>query len=135
MLLCFCSCVTGDAVDLAVLIAGVAGAFILLTLLSLTAGVAMGVVLGRRVQKRKGEPPERKQLSSGSFEKGWTAEEEYDIVDHIYDVVGDQSSTDSCATLYQGLDVRSHDYTYVYNQMRGGACQGLDLQGREEHHY
>ena len=118
-----------------VLISGVVGAFVLLTLLSLTVGVAIGVVLGKRVQKRKVELPKTMQLSSSSVETGEMAEEVYDTVDHIYDVVGDQSSIDSIATWYQEVDVGNHNYSNVYTQRTVGTYQGLDLQEREEHHY
>ena len=120
---------------MAVLISGVAGAFVLLTLLSLTAGVAIGVVLGKRVQKRKVELPKTMQLSSSSVETGEMAEEVYDTVDHIYDIVGEQSSIDSVAIRYQKVDVENHNYSNVYTQRTVGTYQELDLQGREEHHY
>ena len=108
---------------------------ILLTLLGLTAGVAAGVVLTRRALKKRkhlegnGETQER----SGIVELGRATEEE-EV--HTHAVVGIHTSIDGRAVLYQGLDVCSPDYVNVYNELKGGTYQELDLKGREEeHHY
>ena len=55
---------------------------------------------------------------------------------HIYDDVGDDTSIDGRAVLYQGLDVGTLDYVSEYTELRGGTYQELDFKGREkEHHY
>ena len=53
---------------------------------------------------------------------------------HTYNVVGDDTSIDGRAGLYQGLDVGSQDYVSEYTQLKGGTYQELDLKGREEEH-
>ena len=107
----------------------------LLTLLGLTAGVATGVVLRRRALKKRKHPEGNgeTQERSGIVELGGATEEE-EV--HTYAVVGIHTSIDGRAVVYQGLDVGSPDYVNVYNELKGGTYQELDLKGREEeHHY
>ena len=109
-----------------------------LVLLGLTAGVATGVVLRRRALKKE-EFPEinaQTQERSGIIELGGATVKEGGTEVHIYDVVGDDTSIDGRAELYQGLDVGTQDYVSMYTQLRGGTYQELNLKGREEeHHY
>ena len=108
---------------------------VLLTLLGLTAGVAAGVVLRRRALKKRKHPEGNgeTQERSGIVELGGATEEE-EV--HTYAVVGIHTSIDGRAVVYQGLDVGSPDYVNVYNELKGGTYQELDLKGREEeHHY
>ena len=116
---------------------------VLLTLLGLTVGITTGVMLRRRAVKKEKFPDtnaqtqeRRDQERSGIIELGGaTAKEEGKEV-HIYDVVGDDTSIDGRAVLYQGLDVGTQDYVSMYTELRGGTYQELDLKGREEeHHY
>ena len=111
---------------------------VLLTLLGLTSGAATGVVLRRRALKKEDFPQVNAQTQerSGIIElSGGTLEEEGTEV-HIYDVVGDDTSIDGRAELYQGLDVGIQDYVSMYTHLRGGTYQELDLKEREEeHHY
>ena len=108
--------------------------FVLLMLLSLTAGVAIGVVLGRRAWERKGDSPDRKVESKGV--SSTTTEEEEGPKDHTYDVVDEECSTVGRAVVYQGLDVGTQVCDSVYTQLGKGTYQELDLQGKEEeHHY
>ena len=130
---------SGGAVDLTDIAVGVVAVFVLLTLLSLTAGVAIGVVLGRRAWAKKGDSPERKVDSKevgNTTEVGGTTEEEDGTKDHTYDVVDEECSIVGRAVVYQGLDVGSQVCDSVYTQLGGGTYQELDLQGKEEeHHY
>ena len=110
-------------------------ALVLLTLLGLTAGVATGVVLMRRALKKRKHPRGNgeTQERSGIIELGGATEEE-EV--HTYAVVGIHTSIDGRAVLYQELDVGTPDYVNVYNELKGGTYQELDLKGREEeHHY
>ena len=124
-----------DKVDYVGVTAGVT-VLVLLTLLGLTVGVATGVVLRRRaVKKRKhpegnGESKER----SGIIELGGATVEEEGTEVHTYDVVGDDTSIDGRAVLYQGLDVGTLDYVGEYTELRRGTYQELDLKNREEEH-
>ena len=124
-----------DKVDYVAVTAGVT-VLVLLTLLGLTVGVATGVVLRRRaVKKRKhpegnGESKER----SGIIELGGATVEEEGTEVHTYDVVGDDTSIDGRAVLYQGLDVGTLDYVGEYTELRRGTYQELDLKSREEEH-
>ena len=124
-----------DKLDYVGVTAGVT-VLVLLTLLGLTVGVATGVVLrSRTVKKRKrqegnGESKER----SGNIELGGATVKEEGTEVHIYDVVGDDTSIDGRAVLYQGLDVGTLDYVGEYTELRGGTYQELDLKGREEEH-
>ena len=107
--------------------------FVLLTLFSLTVGVAIGVMLGRRAWERKGDSPDRKVESKGVSS---TTEEEEGTKDHTYDVVDEECSIVGRVVVYQGLDVGSQVCDSVYTQLGGGTYQELDLQGKEvEHHY
>ena len=128
---------TSHAVEITGFIAGVVVVLVLLTLLGLTAGVSIGVVLGRRAQK-KGMSSQRKgafQRSSANVGIGRAAAEVEGAEDHTYDVVGD-TSINGREVLYQGLDVGTQDCVGVYTQLRGGTYQELDTWGREEeHHY
>ena len=119
--------------------------------LDLTAGVVTGVVLRRRALKKEksSEINAQTQGRSGIIELGRETVEEdstevhiYDDVvgddtsiDERYDVVGDDISIDGRVGLYQGLDVGTQDYVSMNTQLRGRTYQGLDLKGREEHHY
>ena len=126
---------SGDKVDYVGVTAGVT-VLVLLTLLGLTVGVATGVVLrSRAVKKRKhpegnGESKER----SGNIELGGATVEEEGTEIHTYDVVGDDTSIDGRAVLYQGLDVGTLDYVGEYTELRRGTYQELDLKSREEEH-
>ena len=128
---------TSHAVEITGFIAGVVVVLVLLTLLGLTAGVSVGVVLGRRAQKL-GMSSQRKgafQRSSANVGIGRAAAEEEGTEDHIYDVVGD-TSINGREVLYQGLDVGTQDCVGVYTQLRGGIYQELETWSREEeHHY
>ena len=122
---------------------------ILLTLLSLTAGVAVGVVRRRRGQGRKRKLAENiteSQEMSNVIEVSMTTpqlsqpqhhlEEEEGTKDHTYDVVDEGSTTVGREAAYQGLDVSTQDCDGVYTQLGGGTYQELDTQGKEEeHHY
>ena len=127
---------SGGKVDYVGVTAGVM-VFILLTLLGLTAGITTGVVLRRRALKK--DFPQinaQTQERSGIIELGEATVKEEGTEVHIYDVVGDDTSIDGRAELYQGLDVGTQDYVSMYTQLRGGTYQELDLKGREEeHHY
>ena len=84
---------------------------------------------GAEPQWKDGETQER----SGIMELGG-ATEEAEV--HTYAVVGVDTSIDGRAVLYQGLDVGTPDHMNVYNELKGGTYQELDLKGREEeHHY
>ena len=55
---------------------------------------------------------------------------------HTYDVVGDDTSIDGRAAMYQELNTGNLDYVSEYTELRGGTYQELDLKSREEeHHY
>ena len=129
---------TSHAVEITGTIAGVVVVLVLLTLLGLTAGVSIGVVLARRAQK-KGMSPQRKggfQRSSGNAGIGRAAAEEEGAEDHTYDAVDDDTSINGREVLYQGLVLGTQDCVSVYTQLRGGTYQELDTWGREEeHHY
>ena len=145
----FLSHYTGGAINIAGVTVGMLVVIILLTLLSLTAGVAVGVVLKRRGQGEKRKLPENKtefQEMSNIIEVSETApqlshpqhhlEEEEGTKDHTYDVVDEESTTVGREAVYQSLDVSTQDYVSVYNQLGGGTYQELDTQGKEEeHHY
>ena len=124
-----------DKLDYVGVTAGVT-VLVLLTLLGLTVGVVTGVVLrSRTVKKRKhpegnGESKER----SGIIELGGATVKEESTEVHIYDVVGDDTSIDGRAVLYQGLDVGTLDYVGEYTELRRGTYQELDLKSREEEH-
>ena len=113
--------------------------FVLLTLLSLTVGVAIGVLLRRRAWEKNEDSPDRKVESkevSRTTEVGGTTEEEEGAKDHTYDVVDEECSIVGRVVVYQGLDVGSQVCDSVYTQLGGGTYQELDLQGKEEeHHY
>ena len=128
---------SGGKVDCVGVTAGVT-VLVLLTLLGLTAGVAAGVVLTRRALKKRKHPEGNgeTQERSGIIELGGATVKEEGTELHIYDVVGDDTSIDGRAELYQGLDVGTQDYVSMYTQLRGGTYQELDRKGREEeHHY
>ena len=121
---------SGDKVDTAGLTAGVVVVLVLLTLLGLTAGVSIGVVLVRRAQKKQISP-----LSSDNAGIDRAEAEEEGAEDHIYDVVGD-ISINGREVLYQGLVVGTQDYVSLYTQLRGGIYKELETWSREEeHHY
>ena len=126
---------SGDKVDYVGVTAGVT-VLVLLILLGLTVGVATGVALRKRaVKKRKhpegnGESKER----SGIIKLGGATVEEEGTEIHTYDVVGDDTSIDGRAVLYQGLDVGTLDYVGEYTELRRGTYQELDLKSREEEH-
>ena len=126
---------SGDKVLYVGVTAGVT-VLVLLTLLGLTVGVTTGVVLrSRAVKKRKhpegnGESKER----SGIIELGGATVEEEGTEVHTYDVVGDDTSIDGRAVLYQGLDVGTLDYVSEYTELRRGTYEELDLKSREEEH-
>ena len=128
---------SGGKVDYVGVTAGVM-VLILLTLLGLTAGITTGVVLRRRALKKEDFPQVNAQTQerSGIIELGGATVKEEGTEVHSYDVVGDDTSIDGRAELYQGLDVGTQDYVSMYTQLRGGTYQELDLKGREEeHHY
>ena len=116
------------------IIAGVMVASVLLTLLGLTAGISIGVVLRRKVQRRKRETPQSQgapQERIGST----NATEEDGTKKYTYYNVDANTSIDGTVELYQGLNVGTLDYSEC-TQLRGGTYQELDLKGREEeHHY
>ena len=124
-----------DKLDYVAVTAGVT-VLVLLTLLGLTVGVATGVVLRSRAVKKRihpevnGESKER----SGIIELGRATVEEEGTEVHAYDVVGDDTSIDGRAELYQGLDVGTLDYVGEYTELRRGTYQELDLKSREEEH-
>ena len=140
---------TGGAVNIAGITVGMLVVIILLTLLSLTAGIAVGVVRRRRGQGRKRKLAENiteSQEMSNVIEVSMTTpqlsqpqhhlEEEEGTKDHTYDVVDEESTTVGREAVYQSLDVSTQDYVSVYNQLGGGTYQELDTQGKEEeHHY
>ncbi len=108
-----------------------------MTVLGLTAGIIIGVVLGRRMQTRNDIAHKRQcecQERSGTANEMEGATEEEGAKFHTYDVVGDDTSIDVRAGLYQGLDVGTLDYVSEYTQLKGGTYQELDLKGREEEH-
>ena len=115
------------------------GAFSLLSLLTLTAGVISMAVLRRRAQRRNDRTPERKDESqemNSATEVGGTTEQEEGTKVHTYSFVFEGSSTEGRSAMYQGLDVGTQDYVRVYTQLGGGTYQELDPQGRKvEHHY
>ena len=117
------------------IIAGVMVASVLLALLGLTAGAIIGVVLRRKVQRRKRETPQ----SQGARKErigSTNATEDDGTKNYTYCNFGDDTSIDGRAELYQGLNVGTVDYVSEYTKLRGGTYQELDLKGREEeHHY
>ena len=131
------SMLTDDAVNLPAVVAGVVVAFLLLTLL--IAGIIVGVVVLRRRAYKRGMPSERnvrqqQKTADTAFSRATEGEKGTDV--HTYDVVYDGTCTDGRVVLYQGLDVSTQDYVYMYTQLRGGTYQELDPRGREEeHHY
>ena len=110
-----------------------------MTVLGLTAGIIIGVVLGRQTQTRNKMVHKRQRESqekSGTTNEMEGATEDEGAKFHTYDVVGDDTSTAGRAALYQGLDVKTLDYASEYTELRGRTYQELDLKGREEeHHY
>ena len=117
------------------IIAGVMVASVLLALLSLTAGISIGVVLGRKVQRRKVEIPQGQGAPQERIGSTNVTEED-GTKNYTYYNVGDDTSIDGRVVLYQGLDVGTLDYVGEYTKLRGGTYQELDLKGREEeHHY
>ena len=110
-------------------------ASVLLTLLGLTAGISIGVALRRKVQQRKREMPQSQRAPQERLDST-NATEEDNTKNYTYYNVGDDTSIDGRAGLYQGLDVGTLDYVSMYTQLKGGTYQELDLKGREEeHHY
>ena len=79
--------------------------------------------MGVGPQWKDGETQER----SGIMELGGATEEE-EV--HTYAVVGVDTSIDGRAVLYQGLDVGTPDHVNVYNELKGGTYQELDLKER-----
>ena len=132
---------TGDhgTEDIAGIIVGVMVASLLLTVLGLTAGILIGVVLGRQTQTRNEMVHKRQRESqerSGTTNELEGATEEDGAKFHTYDVVGDDTSIDGRAELYQELDVGTQDHVGEYTELRRGTYQELDLKSREEeHHY
>ena len=130
---------SGGAVDITGIAVGVVAVFVLLTLFSLTAGVAIGVVLGRRAWEKKGDSPDRKldfKEMNRTTEMGGTTEEEEGTKDHAYDVGDEECSIVGRAVVYQGLDEGTQVCDSVYTQLGGGTYQELDLQDKEEEqHY
>ena len=130
-------CFTGGALNLPAVLAGAVVSFLLLTLL--IAGIIVGVVLLRRKVHKKETPPQRRvqhQQNSSITKCGRSTEEQKGKEVHIYDDVGDDTSIDGRAVLYQGLDVGTLDYAGEYTKLRRGTYQELDLKSREEeHHY
>ena len=53
---------------------------------------------------------------------------------HTYDVVGDDTSIDGRAVLYQELNKGNLNYVSEYAKLRGRTYQELDLKSREEEH-
>ena len=107
---------------------------VLLALLALTAGVATGVVLARRALKKRKhtEGNGETQEKTGIIEMSGATEEEV----HNYANMNVYTSIDGRAMPYQELDVDTPDYVNVYNELKGGTYQELDLKSREEeHHY
>ena len=107
---------------------------VLLALLALTAGVATGVVLTRRALKKRKhtEGNGETQEKTGIIEMSGATEEEV----HNYANMNVYTSIDGRAMPYQELDVDTPDYVNVYNELKGGTYQELDLKSREEeHHY
>ena len=132
MYACICSYIlytTGGALNLPAVVAGTVVAILLLMLL--IAGIIVGaVLLGRAKRKVTLSQSNMIPPKSGRTEIHRAAEV------HIYDDVGDDTSIDGSAVLYQGLDVGTLDYVSMYTELRGGTYQELDLKGREkEHHY
>ena len=125
---------SGGKVDYVAVTAGVT-VLVLLALLALTAGVATGVVLARRALKKRKHPEGNGETreKTGIIEmSGATEEEEV----HNYAVVNVYTSIDGRAMPYQELHVDTPDYVNVYNELKGGTYQELDLKSREEeHHY
>ena len=130
---------TGGALNLLAVVAGAVVAFLLFTLLIV--GVIVGVVLLRRKAHKKRRLSQRNNApqQKGSITRSSTAAKEDESTEvHTYDVVGDDTSTDRRAVLYQGLDVETlnPDYVSEYTKLRGRTYQELDLKSREEeHHY
>ena len=129
---------TGGA--LPAIVAGAVVAFLLLMLL--IAGVIVGaVLLIRRVHKKRmlSQRNNATQQKRSITRSSTAAKEEETTEVHTYDVVGDDTSTDRRAVLYQGLDVKTlntGNYVSEYTKLRGGTYQVLDLKSREEeHHY
>ena len=125
----------GDALNLPAVLAGAVVVFLLLTLL--IAGIIVGaVLLGRKAHKKRILSQNVLQQKGSITRSSKAAKEEEGTEVHIYDVVGDDTSIDGIAVLYQGLDVGTLDYVSEYTELRGGTYQELDLKGREEeHHY
>ena len=126
---------SGDKVDYVGVTAGMT-VLVLLTLLGLTIGVTTGVVLRSRTVKKRKHPEgnEESKERSGIIELGGATVEEEGTEVHTYDVVGDDTSIDGRAVLYQGLDVGTLDYVGEYTELRRGTYQELDLKSREEEH-
>ena len=123
---------TGGA--LPAVLAGAVVAFLLLTLL--IAGIIVGAVLLRRKAHKKRMLSQRNapQQKGSITRSSKVAKEEEGTEVHTYDVVGDDTSVDGRAVLYQGLNVGTLDYVGEYTELRGGTYQELDLKGREEEH-
>ena len=132
---------TGDhgTEDIARIIVGVTVASLLLTVLGLTAGILIGVVLGRRKQMRNEIAHKRQRESqerSGTTNELENAREDEGAKFHTYDIVGDDTSIRGKVVLYQELNMGTLDYVSEYTELRGGIYQELDLKSREEeHHY
>ena len=125
---------TGGA--LPAVLAGAVVAFLLLTLL--IAGIIVGaVLLGRKLHRKRMLSQRNAPQQKGSITKSSKAAKEEESTEvHTYDVVGDDTSIDRRAVLYQELNKGNLDYVSEYTQLRGGTYQELDLKRREEeHHY
>ena len=117
------------------IIADVMVASVLLTLLGLTAGLSIGVVLRRKVQRRKRDTPQSQGASQERI-GSTNATEEDGTKNYTYYNVDANTSIDGSAVLYQGLNVGTLDYVGEYTELRRGTYQELDLKSREEeHHY
>ena len=125
---------TGGALNLPAVVAGAVVAFLLLTLL--IAGIIFGALLLRRKEHKKRMLSQRNapQQKGSITRSSNAAKEDEDTEVHTYDVVGDDTSIDGRAVLYQGLNVGTLDYVGEYTELRRGTYQELDLKGREEEH-
>ena len=125
---------TGGA--LPAVLAGAVVAFLLLTLL--IAGIIVGALLLKRKAHKKRMLLQRNapQQKSSITRSSKAAKEDESTEIHTYDVVGDDTSIDGRAGLYQELNTGNLDYVSEYAKLRGGTYQELDLKSREEeHHY
>ena len=110
---------------------------VILTLL--TAGVAIAVVLVKRIRQQRKEAPAQRdgtsqEKSTGIPQVVGSGEEEEGTKDHSYDFVYNKSTTEGRVALYQELDVGTQDYMSVYTQLGGRTYQELDPRGREKEH-